>query len=561
MQNAANPQVEALKGTPTDPDVLIIGAGPTGLTAANVLAQQGVKVRIVERDAGPIRESRALIVQGRSLELFDKLGLAAAAVRQGQPMDGVFIMVNGKSSGHIPIGGHENKTPYPLPLVLEQSKTQKLLLDGLAQRGVQVAWRTAFVGLAQDENGVTATLRRADGGEETVRSRYVIGADGAGSKVRGSVGLHLEGSTYPQSFFLADVDLDWLLGHDKLFLNITREHFFAFFPMYGGKRFRIIGSVTSALSQKDKLSLGEVEALLRGGGVDAVLSDARWITVYRVHKRMAGRFRAGRVFLAGDAGHVHSPAGGQGMNTGIGDAFNLAWKLAAVVKGEAQPDLLESYEEERLPVAERVLRVTDRNFDIEASTNPFMQRFRLVLAPLAAKVLSNVPGGKTFLFNYLSQLDIHYRGSPAVGEHLAEGNVKVARAGDRAPYGFVEADGARVSLFDLFRGTGFQVLLFEGSQPQPNFDRLCRDFLAAAEPFRVTLEPLTVRAGNAALEAAYDVNTPTAFLVRPDGHLGYRGPLADPEPFGAYLKAFFLEPLTTPNADARLEPLPAEIGA
>ena len=228
------------------------------------------------------------------VEFFDKLGLSEEFLEKGQEVDGVVAMINGHKSGHIPIVGNEKRTPYSFPVVFEQSRTQRLLLDALAREGVQVDWSTKSARFSQDAQGVSATLE-TQGGEQRVHARHLIGADGAGSVVRQGAGIPFEGSTYPHAFCVADFDINWEHGHDKLFLNITKDYFFAFFPMYGPKQFRIVSTLTPEQSQWDEISLAQIETIVNENGIKANLFNPRWTSVYRIHKRHAPYFREGRV--------------------------------------------------------------------------------------------------------------------------------------------------------------------------------------------------------------------------------------------------------------------------
>ena len=532
-------------------DVLIVGAGPTGLTAANVLARGGVGFRIVDAKAGPTEESRALWVQPRTIEYWDKVGLARRALDRGQTMTDIHLLIDGEPSGSIAFGGQgEERTPYPFGLVLEQSKSERLLLEGLEEAGGRVEWNTELTGLSQDGGGATAVLNRADGTEETVRASWVVGADGARSAVRNSLGLELEGETYDDGFFLADVDMEWDKGHEDLYLDLTDDGFLAFFPMQGEGRFRIIGSLTPDLKAKhdrhEEVGLEDIRAIVEGeSGVAARLTGSRWVTTYRIHRRMVDRFREGRAFIAGDAAHIHSPAGGQGMNTGIADGYNLAWKLAAVVKGEAGPRLLDSYEAERLPVARRVLSVTDRLFSLEVTDNPLLKKFRTVLMPglLNLTRRSRAVGG--LLFGIISQVRVGYRGSPIVADGGGFGR-KAPKPGDRAPYGLLE-DGT--SLYDVLRGTGHHALLFDGlggfGGPPAGSRGEVSDLLGR---YRAPFEVHVVGAKNRGLHELYGAKGPSVFLIRPDGHVAYRGPLSDAFCLERYLDGLFAKESAEPPA-------------
>lgn len=554
---------------PRQTDVLIVGAGPTGLTAANVLARNGVGFRIVDSKSGPTEESRALWVQPKTVEYWDKVGLSEEALFEGQTMTDIHLLIGGKPSGKIAFGGQgEERTPYPFGLVLEQSKSERLLLGGLERVGGRVEWNTEFVALSHDgEEAATAVLMSPDGTEETVKAGWVIGADGARSAVRESLGLNLEGETYDNGFFLADVDMEWDKGHEDLYLNLTDDGFLAFFPMRGEGRFRIIGNLTTDLKTKhdagEKVGLEDIRGIVEGdSGVGARLTGSRWVTTYRIHRRMADRFREGRVFLAGDAAHIHSPAGGQGMNTGIADAYNLAWKLAAVVSGEANLILLDSYEAERVPVARSVLAVTDRLFSLEVTDNPLLKRFRTVLMPglLNLTERSRAVGG--LLFGIISQVRVNYRESPAVGGGPGGGGGfgrKAPRPGDRAPFGAFE-DGT--GLYDLLRGAAHHLLLFEGLRADHQGSAASRaEIEALLGRYEVPVVVHRVGAANRRLHELYGAKGPKAFLVRPDGYVAYRGPAGDALGLERYLENLYAKRSTGGASGSRASLAEARAGA
>ena len=382
-------------------DVLIVGAGPTGLVTANVLAREGVSFRVVDKKAGPNEESRALAVVARTLELFDKLGLADRAIEEGVAGTAIDLLAEGRPAASFSLADAGwDASPYPFYLALEQSKTERLLIAALEEAGSRVEWQTELAALTQHGGGTRAVVRRPGGDEEEIETRFVVGADGAHSPMRRTLGVPFEGDTYEHGFFLADVTMDWPMSRRGQYVNLTRGGFQGFVPLSGEGRFRITGTLSPEHTAGGSLDLEDVRAMVREGGVDARIHGANWVTAYRLHRRMAGRFRVGGAFLIGDAAHVHSPAGAQGMNTGIGDAYNLAWKLALVAKGQARPALLDSYEAERMPVVRRVLGGTDRAFDLENSDNAFVKRrdpYRSTAATSAASSLSErcLGGGTT----------------------------------------------------------------------------------------------------------------------------------------------------------------------
>ena len=526
-------------------DVLVVGAGPAGLTIATLLARSGVGVRILDKKAGPTEESRALVVHAKTLELLDKLGLADQAVEEGRRMGAVELLSKGKRAGKVSFldDRADARTPYPFVLIYEQNQTERLLSRSLGEAGRLVEWETELLDLVQMPNGVQATIRRPDGGEETIEAGWVVGADGAHSPVRHALSLGFMGETYEQTLFLADVDLEWTQGTRQVSVDLTRLGFNGFFPMPGGdRRFRLIGALPPELASRNELTLDDLKQLLNANSsIKVDIPKARWISVYRIHHRMAERFRVGHVFLVGDAAHIHSPAGGQGMNTGIGDAYNLAWKLALVVKGDAHESLLDSYESERMPFARAILNGSDRGFALQVTTNSAGQSLKLLIVPLLFRILSFLPILRRQLFWLISQLWTRYRNSSVVME---SGPVKKGpRAGDRAPYGFFES-GPDVgkSLFVTLGGLNHHLLLFAGRKSDPTLvdsHGLEENLRTLLGDYRVPIQLHLVSAENQSLHARYGADTPSLFLIRPDGHLAYRGRAEDLEGFKSYLNGVF----------------------
>ena len=529
----------------TTTDVLVIGAGPTGLTAANLLQKSGVDFRIIDKIAEPIKESRALVVHAKILELFDKLGLADTAVEGGQQMGAAEMLRDGKSAGELTFfeDGQDQRTPYPMALIYEQHRTERLLIQGLEEAGGRVEWNTELLNLSQTSDSARATTRHPDGSEETVEARWVIGADGASSPVRHSLELDFEGETYEETLFLADLEMDSGLENHRVHIDITRTGFYGLFPMPGERRFRLIGNVPEELEGKEAFTVEDIQRTLdEHSGLRTRITALRWSSIYQTHRRMTERFRVWRVFLAGDAAHIHSPAGGQGMNTGIGDAYNLGWKLASVVKGQARETLLDSYEAERMPFARAILNGSDRAFSLVGDVrNPIAQRVKVIVAPLIFRIVSEVPVLRKWGFWFVSQLWTNYRGSPAVEESEPTG--RGPRAGDRAPFGFFEAGShSGKGIFELLRGTDHHLLLFEGKRPDPRKLAVAGEEIESLlNRYEVPVSIYRVPSGNRELHKRYGAGASRLFLVRPDGHIAYSGKISDLVGLRLYLDRLFVE--------------------
>lgn len=482
-----------------NPQVIIAGAGPTGLTLAIDLARRGVTVRIVDRAAEFFAGSRGDGLQPRTLEVFDDLGVLDAVLAQGAPqapllvhLDGEFVMERRMSAWREPTAD----VPHPNPWVLAQADTERVLRERLAEFGVRVESGTALVDFGADADGVTVTLDR-EGATERVRAGYLVGADGGRSTVRKALGIAFEGATDESiRLLLGDVCADvldhsvgyWFADSDSPMDGI------ALMPLPGGRKFQFATGLDTDSGTDLEVLQAQVTRWSRRD--DIVLSDLTWSTVWRPNVRLAQRYRSGRVFLAGDAAHVHPPTGGQGLNTGVQDAYNLGWKLAAALRdpGAAAEALLDSYETERRAVAARVLGLSSELLDKTVKGDPdAMDR------------------------EGTHQLDISYRD--------AQDNSPGLRPGDRAPDApLIDANGKTVRLFDLFRGPHATMLLFGrdtiGDPDRSPATDLRTVRLAGTETALVEGE-FSDAGGHA--RRAYDGADGTWVIVRPDGHLGAVG--------------------------------------
>ncbi|MEU4239951.1 FAD-dependent monooxygenase [Actinoplanes sp. NPDC026619] len=389
-------------------DVLVAGAGPTGLMLANWLVKLGVDVIVVDGKDGPTRESRALVVQARSLEIYDQLGIGDVVLSAAQRADAVAPGFLDRVYGRVPLGriGH-GVTPYPYIEILEQSRNEEILHENLQKLGGCVRWETPVTAVVQTDDGVEAKA-----GNDTIRARFCVGCDGANSAIRRARRIDFEGVTNPHRFYVIDALATAGMVEGAINVRPGTDDFLLGFPMRGRGAWRLIGLVRDSDSD-GTLTEEDVRPRLRRFAV--TYDQARWFTTYKVHHRIAAQFRDGPFFLAGDAAHVHSPVGGQGMNTGLQDAHNLAFKLADVVRGRRKDTWLDRYEAERRPVAKRLVGTTDRIFGAITAQSRVSRALRRAIVPLAAplgvRLVPSTRGGSR-LFQYVSQIRIHYPMTP-----------------------------------------------------------------------------------------------------------------------------------------------------
>ncbi|GIE81543.1 2-polyprenyl-6-methoxyphenol hydroxylase [Actinoplanes philippinensis] len=393
-------------------EVLVVGAGPTGLMLANWLTRLGAQVMVADGKDGPTAESRALVVQARSLEIYDQLGIGDQVLEAAHRAEALSPGFGARSFGRIPLGRIGARlTPYPFIEVLEQSRNEEILYDNLRKLGGDVFWESPVTAVVQTDDGVEAKV-----GNHTVRARFCVGCDGANSVVRKARRIDFEGVTNPHRFFVLDALGARGLTPGAVNVRPERTDFLLGFPMRGEGAWRLIGLVRDTNGDGDLDEEDARERMLRTYGV--TYDRARWFATYRVHHRVAAAFRDGPFFLAGDAAHVHSPVGGQGMNTGLQDAHNLAFKLSDVLRGTRRDGWLDRYEAERRPVARKLVATTDRVFNAITSTRLPLRALRRILipviAPIAVRVLPTSSGGSR-LFQYVSQIRIHYRLDPDAG--------------------------------------------------------------------------------------------------------------------------------------------------
>ena len=491
-------------------EVLIVGAGPTGLTLACELARRGVAHRLIERRDGPAEGSRGKGVQPRSLEVLGNLGVADALIAHGR-FDMPMLLHGQDGPTPLPLASaRRDGARYAGPLLTPQWRVEAVLRDRLAELGGRVEWGCELTGIEQRDDQVVADVRRGDV-DERIETPWLVGCDGGQSGVRKAASVPLVGETLERiRMWVGDLTLD---GLDRDYWHLWRgpEGFLALCPLPGTDQFQFQAQIAPEEAREPSLAAFEALIRQRTKREDIRLHAAGWLSAWRANVRMVQRFRIGRVLLAGDAAHVHSPAGAQGMNTGIQDAYNLGWKLAAV-RGGADEDLIDTYQEERLPIARGVL---DLSSELTSTA----------LAPDRAR------DART------SQLDLGYRGSSlSVDVSSASGTI---RAGDRAPdaaglRGFV---GTERRLFDLMHGTHMTVLVFARDLPAQLAEML-ESFGNAVRCVQIAGGVTDADCWIDADGAARRLYVPAAdalFAIRPDGYVGLTGSSADHAELARYL--------------------------
>ncbi|HEY2156434.1 MAG TPA: FAD-dependent monooxygenase [Isosphaeraceae bacterium] len=538
--------------------VLIVGAGPVGLTMAAHLRAHGLAPRLIDKAPHPSETSKALVLWPRSLEMLDDLRIVDRFLADGRPPNEMRLYGNGHLLLEFALGSGVEGTAYPKPLVLPQSETERLLTEHLRDADLAVERPVELVRFADRDDGVDATLRHADGREEDVRSDYLLGCDGAHSTVRHGLGLEFTGKAEPSDFLLADCRVGGL-PDEAISLFWHPKGVLAFFP-FGDGRCRIIADIGAPQGDgkpRDP-SPEELQAIVDARGPGGVrLSDPRWLAGFRINERKVADYRKGRCFLAGDAAHIHSPAGGQGMNTGMQDTWNLAWKLALVQSGRAKASLLDSYTPERGAVGELVLRNATLMTRVVTIHNPVAQflRNRIVAA------LGHLPAFHRAFFGNLTELKIHYPDSPLNGESSAvpwaTGGLK---PGDRVPDGTLRspATGEDHRLHVLLRGPQHGLLLLPDDQS--HIAELAEIGRRAEATYPGVIRSHVIASGAAPSGAAPDWLDPESSLrrilgarpsalavVRPDGYLGYRGQPASWDELRSYLDRYLI---TAPAASS-----------
>ena len=491
--------------------VLIVGAGPTGLVLALWLTRLDIPVRIIDKDNGPGETSRAMAVHARTLEFYQQMGFANEVVANGIIINQINLRKNRKPIAHIDLNFLSDElSPFPFVLSFPQDDHEKLLINHLQQLGVTVERNTELLTFKEEDNKIIATLKKSEK-NIIVETPFILGCDGAKSTVRHCLNINFPGGTYSQLYYVADVMAKGDLVNHGIQVCFIKNAFHLAFPIRSSGSIRLIGIVPERAAQKEKIEFSDVKQdVIQNSNL--IIEKVNWFSTYHSHHRVAEHFKKGRAFLLGDAGHIHSPAGGQGMNTGIGDAINLSWKIAAFLKNKAPLTLLDTYESERIAFAHRLIKTTDTLFQAITNKKLIGYLFRNFIFPVVFPFITRFVFVKKFFFKTVSQIKIHYRFSK-----LSKGKAGRIYAGDRLPW-------VHENNFDNFASlTAIDWQVHVYGIATNSFKQLVAGLNLQLHEFS-----WTTSAAKAGLQKD------AVYLIRPDGYVGYANELQDGEDLKAY---------------------------
>ncbi len=524
----------------TDPrsTVLVVGAGPTGLVLALWLTRLGVRVRIIDKAAEPGTTSRAVAVQARTLEFYRQVGLSEAVVEAGVQIAAINLWAQSKKAARVPVASlGKGLSPFPYPLIYPQDAHERFLIQQLDELGVKVERPAELVRFDQHADHVRCVIKHADGSEEMYDAAYLAGCDGARSTVRESIAAGFPGGTYSGVFYVADVVGEGPVTNNELHIELDDADFLLVLPMRGAGHLRLIGPAKWDEGREQRaLAFDDIgQRVVRN--LNLVITTVNWFSTYHVHHRVASKFRDRRAFLLGDAAHVHSPVGGQGMNTGIGDAVNLAWKLAAVLRRDSGESLLATYEIERIGFARRLVATTDRMFTFITRRGSIAQWVRTRIVPRIVPVMFRIPSARRAMFRVVSQIGVNYRESP-----LSSGTAGDLRGGDRLPWIETEPGSDNFAPLTLLK---WQAHIY--GRAGAGVAEACAGLGISLHEFAWRAE---MRRAGIARNAVY--------LVRPDGYIGFADSAGDPQRLRDYFAdmARIKAPLSPPSSQITTPPSP-----
>lgn len=490
--------------------VLICGAGPSGLMMACQLKRFGVDFIIIDTKDGPVKESRAVAVQARTLQIYEQMDIAQIALQRGTQANRANIIIREKKVQEISFENlGKGLSAFPFFFILEQDKNEEILYEHLKTAGGDVLWKHSLLNFTQNENEVNAFIKDENGNEKNIIAHWLIGADGAKSIVRHTLQTPFTGDTYENIFYVADTLMHWPWEHDGISICLSKQTFIAVFPLPGDDHYRVIGILPKQFRQEDVKGFSQIQGVIEKQiNLNVTFKNTNWFSLYKLHHRCVDNFRMKRVFLAGDAAHVHSPVGGQGMNTGLQDAYNLSWKLAQVINKQAFENLLESYNEERLPIAKTLVKTTDRGFSLITSAKWYTRIFRLYIFPVLIKKILKIKKLRVFIFRAGSQIAINYKKSVL---SYSENN-KLLQAGHLVPY--VKINSKIID--EHLKFDGFTILLFDAILRNDQKQEIQDSYLVKFQFIRIKRNEINEDAFK-----KFAVITSALFLIRPDNYIGF----------------------------------------
>lgn len=517
--------------------ILIVGAGPTGLTLACELARRDIDFRIIDKNPTRIQTSNALGIQTRTLELLDDMGIVERFLANGHKTTAAHIHADGKDIARIPFD--QLDSVYKFILMLPQSETERLLDERLNELGKKIVREIELVAIVENKDSVTATLKHADNKQEKITASYIIACDGSHSAVREKLHVAFPGEDIAQQFMVADVKVTTDLSADEITIFLGQKKLMAFFPIHTG-RYRIAGNLTT--ENNKEITAQHVKTMIaqRSHGLFH-LKEANWMSPFWIHSKIIKQMRHGRVFFAGDAAHIHSPLGGQGMNTGIQDAYNLAWKLALVIQSKANTSLLASYHAERHPVITGIVKTTERITNLMLRSNPLIAWLRKTVL----KFVSHKQSLIRKITMQMTQLAIHYKNSPVIFYNSAMSSTS-PQAGEKAPDVVISA---KCRLADVLRGIQHTILFFTGTNPTENeiatitarVNWLHNKYAGVIKVHVIAKDHIEhcIIDESLAVHKRYNVHYAGVYLIRPDNYIAYCDNTLDKSKLARYLDKIF----------------------
>jgi 2-polyprenyl-6-methoxyphenol hydroxylase-like FAD-dependent oxidoreductase len=520
-------------------EVLIAGAGPVGLMMASMLSFYNIRCRIIDRKSAPCGYSGAMVIHARTLEIFSQMGLADLVQQQGTRIQALSVFIEGEKKSSFASGAVGDKiSPYTSMLLLEQKKTEKLLIDFLSGKGIMVEWETELVDIVQTATHVEAIVLAPGGTRGSITASWLVGADGGQSTVRTLLGIPFPGKTHRLNLSIMEVDASIDLKENEAGFSFSKRATTGFFPLPDGN-WRIDAALNRFHSKKRLIEFKDVQQYFGyDTGIKTVVRHPQFFSIFHSHGRVAQVYSLGRCFLAGDASHLFTPVGAQGMNTGLQDAHNLAWKLAMVAGGKVLPEILFTYEDERKPVARSVADASDRFFKLAASPGFFYKSIRRFLLPSFMKLFFKMMEKRKvneYVFKKISGTGISYGTNLLNVDLPGEKNRPGPTPGDRLPYMKYWNKKEEVHIQDLVDPAAFLLLVFPGHGD-------AKDVLKLADKFKTVLKVQLIRLSDETkdLYIRLGIKSTGWILVRPDQYIACRSDEVGSEVLALYLKGIFI---------------------